>query len=337
MPDFRRLIPALLLGALLLGHAWLFPPQRQATDHFRFTQLAMGTIFHLDCYGVDEKTAARASQQAFARLHRIEASLSRFKGDSELSRLNASPETVLPVSEEFADCLRVSLEAGDATDGSFDISFLPLYEFWDWRGGRTSLPAPASVAETLEHIGYRKISFDPASRTVSLRKDMKLDLGGVAKGFAIGRMAAVLKEQGVADGIIEGGGDLVVTASRSYTIGIQDPFGPRGKPAARLIVTGPAAVFTSGDYEQYATIDGKSYSHIIDPRTGYPAEGPKSATIIGSDPAMTDALATALIAMGLARAQEFARERDLPVVLISSSGEFHFSPALASYARLIRD
>lgn len=295
----------------------------------------MGTIFHVDCYGVDEKTAARASQQAFAQLHRIEAALSRFRDDSELSRLNATPEATLPISEAFADCLRVSLEASEATEGSFDISFLPLYDFWDWRGGRTSLPAPASVAEILEQVGYRKISFDPVSRTVSLRKGMKIDFGGVAKGFAIGRMAAVLKEQGVADGIIEGGGDLVVTASRSYTIGIQDPFGPRGKPAARLVVTGPASVFTSGDYEQYATIDGKVYSHIIDPKSGYPAEGPKSATIIGSDPAMTDAIATALIAMGLDRAKEFARTRNLPIILISASGEFHSSPALASYARFI--
>lgn len=337
MADLRRLVPALVLGALILGHAWLFPPQRQAGNRFRFTQLAMGTIFHIDCYGVDEKTAARASRQAFARLHRIEAVLSRFKDDSELSRINASPEALLPISEEFADCLRASLEAGDATAGSFDISFLPLYEFWDWRGGRTSLPSPASVSETLGHVGYRKISFDPASRTVSLRKGMKIDLGGVAKGFAIGRMAAVLEEQGVVDGIIEGGGDLVVTASRSYIIGIQDPFGPRGKPVARLVVTGPASVFTSGDYEQYATIDGKTYSHIIDPKTGYPAEGPKSATIIGSDPTMTDAFATALIAMGLERAKEFARVRDLPVLLISSSGEYHFSPALASHAQLIRN
>lgn len=295
----------------------------------------MGTIFHIDCYGIAEKTAARASQQAFARLQRIESSLSRFREDSELSQLNASPEAVLPVSEEFADCLRVSLEAGAATDGSFDISFLPLYEFWDWRGGRTSLPSPASVSEVLDRVGYGKISFDPASRTVSLRKGMKIDLGGVAKGYAIGRMADVLKEQGVADGIIEGGGDLIVTASRSYTIGIQDPFGPRGVPAARLVVTGPASVFTSGDYEQYATIGGKTYSHIIDPKTGYPADGPKSATIIGSDPAMTDAFATALIAMGLEPAKKFAIARDLPVVLISSSGEYHSSPALASYARLI--
>ncbi len=337
MTDLRRLVPALLLGSLVLAHAWLFPPQRQGATHFRFTQLAMGTLFHVDCYGVGEKTAVQASQQAFARLHRIEAALSRFKADSEISRLNASPEAVLPVSEEFADCLRVSLEAGDATDGAFDISFLPLYEFWDWRGGRTSLPSPASVSEALERVGYRKILFDPAFRAVSLRKGMKIDLGGVAKGFAIGRMAAVLKEQGVADGIIEGGGDLVVTASRSYTIGIQDPFGPRGRPAARLVVTGPASVFTSGDYEQYATIDGKTYSHIIDPKTGYPAEGPKSATLIGSDPAMTDALATALIAMGLERAKEFARTRGLPVMLISSSGECHSSPALASHARLIRN
>lgn len=335
MATFRRLLPALILAAVVFLLAWHSIRQPRADGPFRFTQLAMGTIFHVVCYGVDEETASKASQQAFALLQRIESSLTRFRDDSELSRLNASPEAVLSVSEEFVACLRVSLAAGDVTDGYFDISFLPLYDFWDWRGGRTSLPSPASVAEALERVGYRKISFDSVSRTVSLRKGMKIDLGGVAKGFAIGRMAAILKKEGVADGIIEGGGDLVVTASRSYAIGIQDPFGPRGKPAARLIVTGPASVFTSGDYEQYVTIDGKTYSHIIDPKTGYPAEGPKSATIIGSDPAMTDALATALIAMGLDRAKEFAHTRNLPVMLISSSGEYHSSPALASHAQLI--
>lgn len=337
MAALRRLLPALILAAVVFLLAWNSLLKPRAEGPFRFTQLAMGTIFHVACYGVDEDTAARASQQAFALLQRIESSLTRFRDDSELSRLNASPEVALSVSEEFAACLRVSLAAGDVTDGYFDISFLPLYEFWDWRGGRTSLPAPASVAETLERVGYRKISFDPVSRTVSLRKGMKIDLGGVAKGYAIGRMAAVLKKQGVSDGIIEGGGDLVVTASRSYTIGIQNPSGPRGIPVARLVVTGPASVFTSGDYEQYTTIDGKTYSHIIDPKTGYPAEGPKSATIIASEPTMTDALATALIAMGLDRAKEFARARNLPVVLISSSGEYHSSPAMASHARLIRD
>lgn len=337
MTLFRRLITSVVLVAAVGAFLWCSSARQTAGGRIRFTQPAMGTIFHVDCFRTDEKTAANAAQGAFALLHQVEASLSRFRPDSELSLLNASPEAPLPVSKDFADCLRVSLEAGDVTDGYFDISFLPLYEFWDWRGGRTSLPSREAVSDMLGRVGYRKITFDPSGRTVALRKGMKIDLGGVAKGFGIGRMATRMKEHGVLDSIIEGGGDLIVTASRSYTIGIQDPFGPRGKPTARLRVTGPACVFTSGDYEQYVTIDGKAYGHIIDPKTGYPAEGPKSATIIGSDPAMADALATALIAMGLERAKEFARTRDLPVVLISSSGEFYTSPALASAAGILRD
>lgn len=332
MSQARRFLTVAIL-VVAVGALLRTAGNHRADQHRqRFMQPAMGTVFHVDCFDVGEEPALEASRDAFALLNRIESTVTRFREDSELSRLNASPTVALPVSEEFADCLRVSLEAGATTDGFFDISFLPLYDFWDWRRAPSRLPSREAVADVLGRVGYRKIAFDAASRTVVLRQGMKLDLGGIAKGYAIGRMADALRQRGIPDVIVEGGGDLVVTASRSYTIGIQDPFGERGKIVARLRVSGPASVFTSGDYEQYTVIDGKSYSHIIDPTSGFPAEGLKSATVIGSDPAMTDALATALIAMGFERAREFARKQSLPVLLISAGGEFHPSPAFASGA-----
>ena len=298
----------------------------------------MGTTFHIDCYGADEDIAANAARTAFALLHEIEAALTRFRDDSELSGINKDPAAAHKMSRPLAECLKASIEAADMSGGYFDITFMPLYKLWDWRNSPKKLPDESDLKAALSRVGYSKININFNDMSMRMKDGMMIDLGGIAKGYAIGKMSGVVTGLGVSDAIIEGGGDLVVTAARPYVIGIQDPFGrSNGKIAGRLIVNGPVSVFTSGDYEQFAVIDGKSYGHIIDPKTGYPAEGPKSATIIGSDPSLTDGLATALIAMGMKKAVEFSRGKKLATVLIDHAGNIVVSEELEKRARFIKE
>ncbi len=318
--------------------AYSFHAGYRSDRHFRFTQPAMGTTFHIDCYGVSEDIAANASKTAFAILHEIEAAMSRFRDDSEISAINKKPAGPHKMSRTLAECLKASIEAAEMSGGYFDITFMPLYKLWDWRNSPQKLPDEAALKTALSKVGYSKININFKDMSMRLEDGMMIDLGGIAKGYAVGKMADLVINLGVSDAIIEGGGDLRVTADRPYVIGIQDPFNKtNGKTAGRLIVNGPVSVFTSGDYEQFAVIEGKNYGHIIDPKTGYPAEGPKSATIIGADPALTDGLATALIAMGMKKAVEFSREKKLATILIDHEGNTVVSEELEKKARFIKE
>ena len=267
--------------------------------HYIFTQPAMGTIFNVTCYDADENIAREAVKKAFALLHVIESELSRFREGSEIDTLNKNPQNSIKISGHLFDCLKESILVGEITGGYFDITFLPLYKMWDWRNNPQSEPSCDSIETALALVGYKKIKIDDSERSVRLEKNMMIDLGGLAKGYAVGKMAELLNELGIKDAIVEGGGDIMLTAKRPYMIGIQHPFTKKqGELFGRLSVNGPAAVFTSGDYEQYCVINGKKYGHIIDPITGYPSSGLKSVTILESGAARADGLATGIIAMG---------------------------------------
>lgn len=304
---------------------------------YKFTQPAMGTIFNVTIYGAEEEAARAASRKAFETLHGIESELSRFREDSELSKVNLHPAGEHKISGHFADCLKQAVAIGDLTDGYFDITFLPLYKAWDWRNNPSSEPSRETLETLLSRVGYKKIKLDAKNSTVSLLHGMMLDLGGVAKGYAVGEMAKILSASGVSDAIVNGGGDLVITAKRAYVIGVQDPFAAkRGELLGKILVQGPAAVFTSGDYEQFAVINGRKYGHIIDPHTGYPASGLKSATIIDSDPYRAPGISAGVIAMGGVRAKEFIEKNNIAALLIDESGEVYLSKRFGELARFLK-
>jgi len=338
MDGSRKALTLFIISAVVLSVAYSLYTGYDLKRHYRFTQPAMGTTFHIDCYGVSEDIASNASKTAFALLHEIEAALTRFRDDSEVSTINKNPAGPNKMSRPLAECVKASIKAAEMSGGYFDITFMPLYKLWDWRNSPSKIPDDAAIKAALSKVGYSKIKIDFKDMSMRMDEGMMIDLGGIAKGYAVGKMAGVVTSLGVSDAIIEGGGDLCVTAERPYVIGIQDPFNKsNGKIAGRLVVNGPVSVFTSGDYEQFAVIGGKNYGHIIDPKTGYPAEGPKSATIIGADPTLTDGLATALIAMGMKKAVDFAKNEKLATVLIDHAGNIAVSEELEKKARFVKE
>lgn len=320
----RRILTALVAGAVLL---FLLRHARLAHDEpHRFTQPAMGTIFTVAIHHPDAAAAGEAARGAFALLHSIEAELTRFREDSPVSAINRDPVAEHKVSGALLDCLTRSIELHRFTGGSFDITFLPLYRAWDWRNAPTAAPSAATLEALLARVGTHRIRLDEAAGTVRMEPGMMLDLGGIGKCYAVRRMAESLVASGMADAIVSGGGDLFITAARPHAIGVQHPDGAsRGDLAGRILLTGPAAVYTSGDYEQGTVIAGRRYGHIIDPLTGHPAEGLRAVTVISRGTEEIAGLSAGLMAMGAERALRFVEEHQLAALLIDASGEVHLS------------
>ncbi len=335
METFRKLLTGFISGAVVFFLVYTALVKREVD--YKFVQPVMGTVFSVTIYGVAEDAARESAQKAFALAHGIESELSRFREDSELARLNRSQGEAIKISGHFADCLKQSIAIGDLTGGYFDITFLPLYKAWDWRNNPQSEPSADTIEALLKLVGYKKIAFDEKKSTVLLPPSMMIDFGGVAKGYTVCKMAELLSAAGIKDAIVNGGGDLIITSKRLYLIGVQDPFAAeRGTLLGKLAVEGPAAVFTSGDYEQFSVINSKKYGHIIDPLTGRPASGLKSATIIEREIQGAPGISAGIIAMGEERARSFVENKNIAALLVNDSGEIYMSKKFAGFAKFIK-
>lgn len=301
---------------------------------YKQIQPVMGTIFTIIIYdNTDEVIAQKYSNEAFKIAHNIEAKLSRFKSDSELSKVNANPTICHNISDEFLNCVKHALNVSKFTNGYFDITFLPLYEIWDFRNNNINEPSPELINKLLKNVGWQKIYLNENKKCIKLEENMKIDLGGIAKCYTVGYIANYLKNNGINDAIVSGGGDLVITHNRKYVIGVQDPFSnERGKLIGKLIVNGPAGIFTSGDYEQFKIINGKKYSHVINPHTGYPSQGLKSVTIVSKDYDLIAGYSAGIMAMGDKLATKFVEENNIAALLIYDSSEIYISSSLSKIA-----
>lgn len=335
MDTFRKLLTGFIAGAVIFFLVYTAFVKREAD--YKFVQPVMGTVFTVTIYGAPEDEARQAAQKAFALAHNIESELSRFRQDSQLAAVNRCQGVPQKVGGHFAGCLKQSIAVSELTGGYFDITFLPLYEAWDWRNNPHSEPSPDTIEALIKLVGYKKIAFDEKNSTVCLPAGMMIDFGGVAKGYAVYKMAELLTDAGLKDVIVNGGGDLVITSKRLYVIGVQDPFAKeRGTILGKIIAEGPAAIFTSGDYEQFSVIGSKKYGHIIDPHTGRPASGLKSATIIDNGYRNAPGISAGVIAMGEKRAIEFVKSENIAALLVNESGQIYVSEKFASLAKFIR-
>ncbi|MBP7056523.1 MAG: FAD:protein FMN transferase [Candidatus Omnitrophica bacterium] len=250
--------------------------------------------------GKDTKSAISA---AFNEISRLEEVFSAYKPDSELSRLNRSAaQGAVAVSEELFFVIKRSLEYSAKTKGSFDITVKPLRDLWKRAGESGEPPSEASITDARSRVGADLVFLDDRSRTVKFAQEgVELDLGAVAKGYAVDRATKVLKDLGIRNAVVSAGGDMFCIGARSkekrWKIGIQHPR-DRSKIIYTINVT-DKGVDTSGDYERYFTIAGKRYSHIIDPKTGMPiGDNIVSATVVALDSMTADIFATALCVSG---------------------------------------
>ena len=287
------------------------------------TRPYMGTIFRIIVAlnpqvpdpQAERARAAAAVKAAFHAVADIEAAMSDHIAGSQVSRINQRSAEALakgrkvtkpiPVGPDLMAVLQEALQASKLTSGAFDVSYAALKGPWGMKGdGPHKVPSQAEITKALSLVGYKGIQLDPQNKSVRLRAGMRIDLGGVAKGYALDIASKILKDAGFPNHIVYGGGDLNVSGrrpKRAWRVGIQDP-GKRGDYFAVLSVTNMAVV-TSGDYERYFVKDGRKYAHIIDPRTGRPARGLHSVTVVADRAVYADAMATGLFVLGLPRAK----------------------------------
>jgi thiamine biosynthesis lipoprotein len=248
----------------------------------------MGTVFAVEMYGPDPAQLARAGDRALAEASRIDHLLSNYLPDSELSRVNRdAAKAPVKVSQEFFDLLSTCVAVSRESEGTFDITVGPLMKVWGFFKDSGHLPSAQAVKDSLRKVGYQNIELDRTNRSVHFKQaGVELDPGGVGKGYAVDRMAAVLRQEGVQSALISGGGSSIFglgmppTDPRGWPIHIVDPRDEK-KTAADVYLK-DRSLSTSGSYEKFFWADGKVYSHIMDPRSGYPAPGMLAVSVLSA-------------------------------------------------------
>ena len=264
----------------------------------------MGNHFSFSVVDETEEDAFQIIELAIAEVKRIENLLSTFNDNSDTNRINekAGIEPV-KVSTETFQLIERSLRISALTQGAFDITYGSLDKrLWNFDVNMTTLPDPSVAKEMVRLINYKNVILDKISLTVFLReKGMRIGFGGIGKGYAADCAKRIMALAGVSSGIVNASGDLTVwgeqPGGKPWTIGIADP-DQKQIPFANLQLTN-ISVATSGSYEKYVLIDGKRYSHTIDPKTGLPVQGIKSVTTICKNAELADAMATPVMVMGL--------------------------------------
>lgn len=273
----------------------------------------MGTVLAVSAWAHDTAGIGAALGAARAAIFRVDTLMSVYKPASDLSVVNrrAGTDTSTVVDSETARVLGAALHYAELTDGALDVTVGPLVDVWGFYRHQGRVPPAAVIDSAGALVGYRLVQFDSLRRTVRLpRRGMRLDFGAIAKGFAVDRAVAVLRQHGLVHAMVDLGGNVRVlgTSPRggSWSVGLRDPRAPDRIFATLALDSG--AVATSGDYEQFFELEGVRYSHIFDPTTRRPAHGIASTTIQASTGMAADALSTALFVLGSARGCTVAGE-----------------------------
>jgi thiamine biosynthesis lipoprotein len=264
----------------------------------------MGNRFELSVVGPDEQWANEKIECGIREIQRIERLLTTFNEFSETNRINAASgiEPVV-VSRETFNLIQRSLRISALTQGAFDISYGSVDKrLWNFDEQMTALPDKETAKKMVRLINYQNIVLDDENGTVYLReKGMRIGFGGIGKGYAAERAKQVMKLQGVESGVVNASGDLTTwglqPTGKQWTIAIADP--NNSQQSFSFLEISDMAVATSGNYEKFATIAGKKYSHTINPHTGLPVSGIKSVTIITTNAEIADAMATPVTIMGI--------------------------------------
>jgi thiamine biosynthesis lipoprotein len=324
----RQSITAAALCLSLLG--LLSIPSARAEWIFR-EQAIMGTRCAVEFWSEQPATVEKLANAAFDEMRRIDRLMSTYKPDSELSRLNvrAAQQPQL-LSVELFDLIRDSLAYSRLSDGAFDVTYASVGYLYDFPSHRR--PNTAAIRRALPAIDYRHLRLDDRRHSVFFeRAGIRLDLGGIAKGYAVDRAMAMLKRGGVTRAMVNAGGDTLIAGDRfgkPWIVGIRDP-NERDKVVLRLPLT-DTAISTSGDYERYFDEGGTRYHHIIDPKTGDSARLLRSATVLAPNALRSDALSTAVFVMGAERGLVMINRLDaVDAVVVTPQGKVLYSRGLA--------
>ena len=312
--------------AAVLGR---FLPGRRA-GWLKREEAIMGTSIVVELWA-DERVAGEAAIAAVMdEMHRIDRTMSPFKEDSELSRINREAHAApVPVSVEMARLIVRAAEFSELSGGAFDITYAAVGHLYDYRN--RVRPSDEELEKARAAIGWRGLVLDSQARTVRFaRPGMRIDLGGFAKGHAVDNATAILRRRGIAHGMVSAGGDSRVIGDRRgrpWTIGVRDPRRP-GQVAAMLPLE-DVSISTSGDYERYFDADGTRFHHLIDPATGKSPREIQSVTILASDGLTSEALSKIVFVLGVERGMALVESQSgVDAVVVDAAGALHFSSGL---------
>lgn len=300
---------------------------------------AMSTVIAVTLPAGDDARAA--AEAVIALFQRLEGELSEWREGSPLAEVNrragGAPVAVPP---DLLAVVERSVELAERTGGAFDPTWAALWGLWDFQAAEPAVPDPEAIARAAALIDYRRVEIDRAAGTLRLPEaGMKIGLGGVAKGYALDRAAELLRGRGHADFLIVAGGQVYAAGRRGgrpWRVGVRDPRGDQTDAFALLDLEGGVSSSTSGDYESYFELDGVRYHHILDPRTGRPARGLRSATVIAPDATLADALSTALVVLGPDRGLALAEEwPEVEAVLVGEDGALRTTPGIAGRLEIL--
>jgi thiamine biosynthesis lipoprotein len=310
---FQVALSAAALLPLLLGGGSCATPPAARLERFEFKRPEMGMEFRIVLYASGPEIAAQAATNAFDRIRSLNAIFSDYEENSELTKLSLSAGTgrAVPLSPELWDILERAQALATRTQGAFDVTVGPYVSLWRRARRQVELPRADLLEEARKAVGYRKLLLNSGNRSATLTvARMRLDLGGIAKGYALDDALRVLQRQGIRSALVSGGGDMVFgdapPGKRGWRIQLA-PLDAAGAPAADYLEVARVAVSTSGDLYQHVVIDGRRYSHIVDPATGLGLTDHSLVTVIAADSTTADGLSTSISVLGPEKGLELAR------------------------------
>lgn len=295
---------------------------------FKRTQILLGTVVEIQIRDEDEQKAENAIKKAFAEVKRIDDLFTTYNEESPVWKINNNSDTLMKVDDEIYNLLVLCDSVTQLSDGCFDVSLDNLTKAWGFYSDNPHLPNNTAIDSALNSSGWNNIQLKE-NQILTRRKNVGLNFGAIAKGYAVDKAIDVLKNFGIKEALVNAGGEIRVFGN-DWLIGIQHP--REINSIIKKLKLRDISVATSGDYEQYFEKDGIRYHHIINPKTGYPAKGLQSVSVTNKSNAFADALATAVFVMGKEKGIKLIESiNDTEAMIIDDEGKIFYSSGFEKF------
>jgi thiamine biosynthesis lipoprotein len=309
----RRTLKGLLVLLSVAAAAAPAHGRRGELHHYEATRLSMACVYAIELYGPDAQNLPSVVNDAFDEVDRIDRLMSHYKADSPLSRINREAgRHAVPVEPELFDFIADAMRYNRQSGGAFDITVGPLMKAWGFFRGEGRMPSAGELADARRVVGATHVLLDAQAKTIRFDEPgVELDLGGIAKGYAVDRAAGVLRARGISSALISAGGSTIYALGappgrEGWDIAIQDPIDTRKE--ARTVQLKDRALSVAGSSEKAFEFEGVRYSHIMDPRSGRPVQGVLSVAVLTNSGTAGDALDDALFVLGPSRSRRYLKE-----------------------------
>ena len=294
------------------------------------SQAIMGTAINVELWHKDKAIADKNIDMVFTEMRRIDALMSPYKKESEVSLINRlAAKKPVKISQELFDLIQRSIKISELSQGAFDITFASIGHLYDYR--KKQKPTQKQISTNLKTINYKNIQLDNNNQTIFFNKTgMRIDLGGIAKGHAVDNAIKLLQQQGIKQAMVSAGGDTRIIGDKRgkpWLVGVRDP--RKKNTSAVILPLSQTAISTSGDYERYFINDNVRHHHIISPLTGQSVRALRSVSILGPDSTTTDALSTTVFILGLKKGMKLVSAlKGIDAIIIDNNGKMHYSTGL---------